>query len=213
MSRGGPKITRTEYDSVVESSTRVDWLDQFANRLNSYSQDPKNAVEVARNRDSSYYDQITSIVSKQSPFASVEAKVQDLQERTGLKAFLQSKSSDNKKIAQEVKSLFPKSSQELNNKISNFIKNFIETHHGEINVPTVQHEISNIFKADGIQSQDINNPEIAKYISDVIIDVKKKNPVNDANTDDIGKGVGIMSVDDDGSNSDFFKSLLPAESA
>lgn len=203
MSRGGPKITRSDYYEI-SPSTSTDWLDRFAQTLKQ--QEAKTAVEVSRQQ--SMFDQINSIMGNKPIHATVESKVQDLQERTGLKAFLQITSSGTAaKVAQV--SLFPNINEDLKNKIFHFIRNLVETHRGLVPVPAIQEEILNTFRLQGVQTQDINAPEVAKFISDIILEVRQKNPSTESNVSEIGRGVGV-SIEDDGSNSDFFKGLLPA---
>lgn len=205
MSRGGPKITRSDYYEI-SPSTSVNWLDRFAQGLQN--QEAKTAVEVARQQ--SMFDQINSIVGNKPAHATVESKVQDLQERTGLKAFLQRSSiaSGNPKLAQAA--LFPSVSDELRNKIFSFIRNLVETHRGLVPVPAVQEEILNTFRLQGLQASDVNSPEVAKFVSDTILEVRQKNPSTESNVSELGRGVGVIMNDEDGSNSDFFKGLLPA---
>lgn len=205
MSRGGPKITRNDYYEILPS-TSVNWLDRFAQSLQN--QEAKTAVEVARQQ--SMFDQINSIVGNKPAHATVESKVQDLQERTGLKAFLQRSAiaSGNPKLAQAA--LFPSIGDELRNKVFSFIRNLVETHRGLVPVPAVQEEILNTFRLQGLQSSDVNSPEVAKFVSDTILEARQKNPSTESNVNELGRGVGVVMNDEDGSNSDFFKGLLPA---
>lgn len=221
MSRGGFKITRSDYYEV-DPGDRIDWLDSLAQDLarNETSTDPKSAVEVARARNNqSIIDQINSIVGNKPRHSSVEGVVQEMQERTGLKEYIKRMSSTEQqdKVAaipnEEVKKkiIFEKFGPAIREKIINFVKNRIATHRGRVPLPAIQDEIINTFRNDGVQPQDVNNPEVAGFINQVIIDERRNTPSLDVNDVNLGRGVGVQDMDDDdGSNSDFFRGLLPA---
>lgn len=214
MSRGGFKITRSDYYDK-DTSDRVNWLDDFANKLARKDQPetPKSAVEIARNRgQQSIMDQISSIMgNKGKAHNSVESIVQEMQERTGLKEYLRRQSdaqSSNTKTASNEP--FQNFTQDIRENIINFIKNKIATHRGLIPLPAIQEEVLATFKRDGVQPQDVNTSEVANFINQMIIEERKQNPTFDANDINIGRGVGVKDLnDDDSANSDFFKGLLP----
>jgi hypothetical protein len=188
------KISRDSYDYV--RSERVDWLDQFADNINQAS---KTAVEVARDRqETSIYEQINSLMNnKQSNERTVDSVVRELQERAGLNVYLESRSSnENEKTAQE--SVFPNLPLDVQKDIYNFVKNNIETHHGQISLPAVQHEIIEIFKHKGVNPEDVNNEKVARFINDLLMQEMRLNPTINNNVE-IGKGVG---TDTDDSNYD-----------
>lgn len=220
MSRGGFKITRSDYYET-DSSDRIDWLDRFARDLDKKNSEPKSAVEVARARNNqSIIDQINSIVGNKPRHSNVESLVQEMQERTGLKEYLQrnSASQTQSKVAalpeqNEKKVILENLNNKLREKIINFIKNRIETHRGLVSLPAIQEEIISTFKNEGAQPQDINNPEVANFINQVIIDERRKTPSLDTNDGNLGRGVGVQEMDDDGANSDFFRGLMPATKA
>lgn len=213
MSRGGFKITRNDYCDK-DTSDRVDWLDEFAKKLANKEKlpPPKSAVEAARMRDQqSLLDQISSIMGNKAVHSSVESVVQEMQERTGLKEYLRRQSNaqlpGKKTAAAEV---FQNFSQNIRNNIVNFIKNRIETHRGLVALPAIQEEILSTFKRDGVQEQDVNTPEMANFINQLIIVEQKKSPTTDVFDVNMGRGVGVKDMnDDDGENSDFFRGLLP----
>jgi hypothetical protein len=195
---------------------REDWLNDFADKLAKSDNEPKNAVEAARQRNQkSMLDQISSIVGNKPVHSSVDSVVQEMQERTGLKEYLRrqsEKSFDNmpKKTAssyeEEIFKYFPPN---VRDNIINFIKRRVETHHGFIALPALCEEILGTFKRDGVQTQDVDNQEVSRFINQLLIEEIQKNP-SDMSSVNIGKGVGVNDMNDDGSNSDFFKGLLPA---
>lgn len=225
MSRGGFKITRSDYYEV-DPGDRIDWLDSLAQDLakKETTADPKSAVEVARARNNqSIIDQINSIVGNKPRHSSVEGIVQEMQERTGLKEYMKRMSSTEPKQGkvaaipnEEVKKkiIFEKFGPSIREKIINFVKNRIATHRGRVPLPAIQDEIINTFRNDGVQPQDVNNPEVAGFINQVIIDERRNTPSLDVNDVNLGRGVGVQDMDDDdGSNSDFFRGLLPVSQA
>jgi coenzyme F420-reducing hydrogenase delta subunit len=220
MSRGGFKITRTSMGE--NSGDRVDWLDSFARRIEEVSKLPVNAVEQARNRDQrSMLDQISAIVSKQSKHSTVEAKVQDYQDKIGLKEYLKRMSLDKeverKKIAQEdideLPEYFNKFSDKIREDIKNFIRNKCDTHHGNIQVPALVEDVSKIFRQVGVQPQDVNDMQFEKYISDQIVKSKNKNPSTNEHNVNLGLGVGVNNTDIDSSNINIFEGLNPVKSS
>lgn len=219
MSRGGFKITRT---SMGESSgDRVDWLDSFARKIEEASKSPTNAVDVARVRDQrSLLDQISSIVSRQAK-GSVEDKVQEYQDKTGLKEYLRRmsaiKEEERKKLAQEstvgeLPESFNNFPEKLRNDIKTFIRNKCETHHGNIQVPALVEEVSRTFRQAGVQPQDVNDMQFEKFISDQIARAKSRSPSSDEHNTNLGLGVGVDNNSIDSANLDVFEGLTPVKS-
>lgn len=203
MSRG-IKITRTnhyEYDR----GDRVDWVEEF---LESFAKNnTENAVEAARKRDQAIYDQISAIIGGKPH--TVESKVQELQERVGLKEYL-NRTTQKTAQATEEPALFPNLDEKTRNSILTLIRNKIKTHHGQISIPAVQHEVLSIFQNQGVTPQDINTPAVAKFINQIIIEENQISPPSNLDNPNIGKGVGVIDIDDDtNANSDFFKGLMP----
>jgi hypothetical protein len=199
------KVNRNAYDYI--RSERVDWLDQFADKINEAS---KTAVEVARERnDRSIHEQIHSIMNNSS--RTVESVVKDMQERTGLKSYLQSLSKEKAKIAQiQSDRLFPDLIEDLEESIKNFIDNNIATHHGQTTVPAVQHEVLSIFKNSGIQPNHLDRESVVSYINKAIAKAQSLSPSWAPNMN-LGKGVGVVDVDaEDPQNTDFMHNLMPA---
>ena len=219
MSRGGFKITRCDF-SERDSTDRVDWIDSFARKVENLSKDPQTAVEAARIRNQqSIVDQISSIVSKNPTFSTVEGVVQDMQERIGLKEYLRrissEEESDGKQAlaedAHELPDTFDNLPNDVKEDIKTYIRNKVETHHGNIHVPAVVEDVMQTFRTKGIQPQDVNDTRFEKYISDEIVRAKKSKPSFDDRNLNIGRGVGVDSNDVDSANFDMFDSLNPAK--
>lgn len=231
MSRGSLKITRTD---DYESSRRVDWLDSFARKIEQTAADPRTAVEAARQRDQkSVVDMIQAIMSgRPGKPNTVEGKVQDMQDRTGLQEYLRRVQSDDQS-ADVVKSgdqdeegketakkdddrtdSLPDSFSDLTEKtrddVKNYINNVIETHHGNIHVPAIVESVIQTFRQNGVSPHHVNDVAFEKYISDRIVDQKRKSPAQEEHNTNIGKGIGVDN-DLDG-NDDMFEGLMPVKS-
>lgn len=218
MSRGGFKITRV---TMGESTgDRVDWLDAFAQRIEQASKSPLNAVEQARARnEQSLLDQISNIMSRRRNSASVEDKVQEYQEKIGLKEYLRrmstAKEAERQKTAQEnlgeLPEHFNKFPERLRNDIKTFVRNKCDTHHGNIQVPALVEEVSKTFRQAGVQPQDVNDMHFEKFISDQIAKSKQRNPSSDEHNLNLGLGVGVDNDNIDSANSDVFEGLTPVK--
>ncbi|MFA5759541.1 MAG: hypothetical protein WC942_09335 [Clostridia bacterium] len=104
--RGNKSFYRTNEISREPTSCST-WLESFAETMALKEASGKTAVEVARNRQPSIFEMMSSIVSDQKPkFSSVEEAVVDYQKRTGLSNYLSKKveASDNSldALAQEI---------------------------------------------------------------------------------------------------------------
>lgn len=221
MSRGGFKITRVSESE--RHGDRVDWLDSFARRLEEVSKSPITAVEQARARDEqSLLDQISNIMSRQRhSSSSVEDKVQEYQDKTGLKEYIRRMSAareeERKKTAQEesvgdLPESFNKFPEKIKNDVKTFIRNKCETHHGNIQVPALVEEVSRTFRQAGVQPQDVNDMHFEKFISDQIARAKKRSPSSDEHNMNLGLGVGVDKDNIDSANLDVFEGLTPVKS-
>lgn len=220
-SRGGIKITKVTMNK--NSGDRVDWLDAFADGLESISKSPLTAVEQARARnEQSLLDQISNIMSRKViNLSSVEDKVQEYQDKTGLKEYIRRmsvKEQERKKIAQEesvgeLPENFNKFSDKIKEDIKTFIRNKCETHHGNIQVPALVEEVSRTFRQVGIQPQDVNDMYFEKFVSDQIAKAKKQNQSYDEHHANLGLGVGVDNDHIDSANLDIFQGLTPVKSS
>lgn len=170
---------------MERQAERVGWLDNFAESFAKRQQ--------GKNTDyQSLYREINSIVSGKPIYATVEDKVKDLRERAGLNEYL--KRQANSKIFSDKVDL------KTQEQIVNFCKNFVATHHGQIAIPAIQHEVGNLFNID---SSEINSPEFVKCLNDMLTEKQKhQHSVGDK---DLGKGVGVSEEEND--SGDFFKNM------
>ncbi len=198
MSRGGFKINRTSYEK--ECGDRVDWLDAFAEQF-AKTEAGKSAVQVARERDQqaqSIHDQISSIFN--NPSQTVESKVKDMQERTGLTEYLKRVAVEQEKEGAFAK-FGPKMEQDILSYLGNRVRNTSK-------VPEIQEDLFATFRQHGLQADDVNCADVARYINDLIVEEKKTNPTTDVSSPDLGL-VDTTLDDDDNQNEDVFQGLMP----
>jgi hypothetical protein len=209
------KINRQQYvehERTAPQSKRTGWLDDFANQIVTVAEKPVGtAVDAARLRQSqTIIDDIRSIISKKPVHATVASKVDELQERTGLKEYIRRKEILNE-LTSSASTLGSLASMDdaLKADIDSFVTNKISTKHGNVLVPALQEDILQLFKSRGLTSNDVEDPEFEKYLFEAIKAVKDLSPSHES-LKDLGKGVGI-STEVDKLNSDFFGSLSPSK--
>ncbi len=219
MSRSEIKINRATGD-YERSSSMPKWLSNFADSLDKQ----KSAVQVARERDYeahqySILNQISNMVSDKPRHATVDSVIKEMRERTGLDDYLKRISAKvdikkNLKVeANKTESDLPKSLSKYKNcadDIVNYIKNTIDNTHGMgVTIPQLQHDILYTFgKRHGLETQDVLNDEVAKYINDCIV-MAQLHVVPEEHNPHIGAGVGRTESETD-EDKDAFAILMPA---
>jgi len=225
MSRGGFKINRNEndYEFDLGDQTLPSWLESFANNVN------KTAVEVARERNDSFFDQISNIMggNGKSRFATVESVVEDMQKRTGLAEYLnklQASAEDNKKNRLMAAAEFINSDKNFNENseipdavkknsdVKSFIDHFVNSKHGKVSKHAVLFELENLFSnSDNIEKKDFQDPNLLTYIQNKIEEILKTSPSFD-DYSNMGKSINFESQDkDDSLNNDAFHFANPAK--
>lgn len=171
----------TSFTEEAESK-KPNWFDEFERNLE------KNAVQSQRS-SKSIYDQISAILgNSKSKYSSVEEAVQDMQQRTGLTAFL----TQQKKASQE-----PEIFQKLP-EMKIFIDNYIAARPGT----SVEAVVHDLLKLDNVRNalpdNDVDN-EIRTYINNKITDIKSMHGSNnDSINFDLGKVEDTSKVEDPG---------------
>jgi hypothetical protein len=199
--RSMPIITRQSYD--VEQAPRLpNWIDEFASALE------KQSVQSAKS-DRSLFDQISSIMGRKSKYTSVEAAVEDMKERSGMKKFqndLQVKGTDSgsKKNAETNVDLFKKVPQ-----IKETVDNYITDTHGNLPLPAIVEWIKSIHRSDVVDQSDWDNPNFLRYLNEKNISEKKKYPNQDSSHSNLGKIPTFNDDEIDASNTDAFHILQP----
>lgn len=182
---------------------RVEWIDRFARE---YAQ--KLAAQP-KDKSSSVYDQVQSMFGNRNKHHTVDSLVKEMQEKIGLKDYLSALSSEEQKDGKKVTqaqlqeankqvTIFPNVDNTIRDQIIQYIKNKIKTHRGAIAIPALQEAIVHVFRSDGIQSKDVNDEAVAKFINQMIIEEKQRNPIKDFTDPNLGKGIGTTdSIDVD----------------
>ncbi len=215
MSRVLPSFSRQsdvedyEYDQREELSPLIK---QFAKSLQSQP----TAVDAARARNAnSIVQQVNSIMTGKSRYATVDDAVKDMTERTGLSTYLdtvksaeEAKKKDlNKKSASDLAIPESLSQYDFADKVVAYIQNNIKNSNAySVTIPALQADILDIFRNKGLQSQDIMNDEFTKYLSDCIYEAQKMLPPEHQNNN-IGRDVG-KDIED---SNDAWLGLQPAK--
>lgn len=220
MSRGSfgiKKISDEDSGYEKESYNLTPWMQRLFEQ-NIAKQE--SAVEQARQRQS-IVNQVNNIITNTPRYATVADAVNDMQERTGLKSYLNKIQASNKKkhfrkIIAQINANYnvPESlaKYNINDSIINFIINTIENNHSlSITIPQLQHEILHVFgPKHKIQPQDVLNEEVIEFLNDFIL--KAQSQLSSEEVDlNVGKGVGT-SEPINPENQDYFAGLQPAKS-
>lgn len=193
-----PLIRRSDY--VEESHDSSNWFEAF---LQAEAAQGKTAVEAARSRQQSVLDQLSAILMGPS-FTSVEAKVEELAERSGLKAFWQAKQGG---INIDI---LPSAPDSLREDIKTFISNKVESFHGLIAIPAIQEEVFQTFRGKGVSAEDLEAPEFKKFISDIILSTRKNQPTGQDHQGQLGKGESLSDLNEAiTQNQDFWAGCMP----
>lgn len=188
--RGGSKITRNDYMQSIKGD-RVDWLDQFAERF--AAQEPKDAVEAARDRDrkaNSVYDQISEIMGgKSRKNSTVQGVVNEYRERLGLDKLSQSNNSVNVKMAEitsDSSQIFNNVSPKVKQQILENIDSIINKYNGNIAPSAVANTLLNDTKYQ-LRPEDVKSNFVQKYISDRLVVFAKQHPSHEDNANPFKK--------------------------
>lgn len=196
-----PIVSRESYN--VESDVVTSSLaEAFAKSLEKISVEPV--------RPQSIYEQITSIMGNKSKYPTVEAAVEDMKERSGLKAFIkqlhvQGENSDDtvKKADVEVP-LF-----KTNPQIKQTIDNYIEDTLGNLPIPAILYKVKSIHRSDVADDALWRDDALLRYVSSKNQATKSKYPFEDTNFNDLGKLPKSNNDEIDPSNTDALHALLP----
>lgn len=172
------------------------------NWLNTYLDNLKKVSVQSRTMDESIYDRISSIMGVKSKYPTVEAAVEDMQERSGLKNYLQQIKEAEKDISNK-----KQASLEFSENIKNTIDNYIEDTQGNLSIPAIIEKVKNIHAGE-VDNNFWNNDKLFTYINDKNIEVKKKYPAQDQYNSHLGK-INFNDSDIDNINSDVFSALTP----
>lgn len=209
MSRSGLKISKysdsenTDCESKEQLSPMIS---QFAKAVI-----PASAVEQARARNAqSVFQQLSSIINSKPRYATVDDAVKDMCDRTGLHTYLDNiKIADSKKKVSNAASDIPESLKQYDfcEDIVNYIRNMIKNKSGlGVSIPQIQHDVFSLFGIKGLNSKDLINEDVAKFINDCIYNERKMLP-DSIDNHNIGKDVGK----DLEENTDPWAGLIPSK--
>lgn len=194
------------------------WLNRFEKSL------LKDAVQPKKT-DSSLFEQINSIMNGKSKYPSVEAAVEEMKERSGLTAYLQSikhsSEEDNasKKVATaaDEQSAFDKKVQmtpivmKKNPQIQKTVENYIRDTKGNLPVPAIIEKIRGIHSKDVPDAKDWDDDKLIILVSKLNLAAKKDNPGGAADYSALGTRDTGSDSDIDPSNNDAFFALTPVK--
>ena len=206
----------TRHQSVIsrnadENEDSDHWLNQFEKKLQ------KEAVQP-RAVDDSLFNQINSIMgNKKSKYPSVQAAVDDMQQRSGLTAYLEKikmsgEESVNKKVASEEKS--NPNNPELFTKfptIRKTFENYIRETKGNLPISAIIDHVRSIHQRDVSNAKLWDDDNLIRMVSGLNLIAKKDNPENYYNHDTLGTRDKSNSSEIDISNTDAFSGLNPVK--
>lgn len=204
-------VTRNSDESIGEDN----WLNQLAKTLNKSAVQPKSV-------DSSMFEQINSIMNSKSKYPSVAAAVEDMKERSGLRAYLDKLSADQAvvKKAQDQNNSFDKKIKMKEivpivikkcPQVKNTFENYIRESKGNLPVPAIIDKIKSIHQSDVSDAKDWDDDDLIRYVSGLNLKAKSDNPELGTNEHNLGTADDMNDSDIDPSNTDAFHSLNPVK--
>lgn len=206
-------ISRNADEGIEEDH----WLKQFQNNLQ------KGAVQ-SRN-ETSLFDQINTIMNGKPKYPSVDAAVQEMQERSGLLAYLQKiKLSEdteitNTKIAADENSVFEKKIKledaepiviKKYPNIKKTLENIIHSSRGNLSLPAIIDRLRSIHQADVSDGKDWEDQGLVIFVSRMNLNEKQKHS-HDNNESNLGVQDQSAMDEIDPANTDVFFGLNPAK--
>ena len=186
----------------LSENNKIEWIEQFKKDIVS-----GNAYRNVYNNEASLLEQLYGLIGQKKTFSTVEDKVKDMQERAGLNIYWQRKANE-----ETIKNInnkpFQRFDEKIRQKIEIFVNNKLKTYYGYLSVLSLQDEILEVFKKDGIELTDIYAPETTAWLKNKIEEEKQKHPHQKENLDFLGKEVSTKSMTNDIENNDFFSSMI-----
>jgi hypothetical protein len=213
--RHQPAVSR-QADSAIEENH---WLKRFQKNLE------KSAVQP-RQHESSLFDQMNAIMNGKGKHSSVEAAVEDMKERSGLKAYLDKinkvsidEVSENKKIASLDIAInkgtsadnLPKVIQKCP-QIKITLENYINDTKGNLPIPAIIEKIMSIHQNDVSDSKYWDDESLIHLVSQMNLRAKQNNPTTfSGDSSNLGRRDTNNNSDFDPSNVDAFHALNPVK--
>lgn len=210
--RHQPIISRQADESIGEDH----WLKQFEKNLQKGAVQPRS--------QQSLFDQISSIMNGKSKYPSVEAAVQDMQDRSGLTAYLDkiNKSSETQPTAKKVQASDNQNAFDKEVKgvpiiikkhpdIQKTLDNYIKDTKGNLPVPAIIDKIRSIHQSDVSDANDWDDENLIRLVSTMNLAAKRDNPGTYQSYNNLGRRDTGADSEIDASNTDAFNALTPAK--
>jgi hypothetical protein len=215
-SRHQSVVTRQSDENISEDH----WLKNFQKTLQKGAVQPRN--------ESSLFDQINSIMNGKSKYTSVDHAVKDMQERSGLTAYLdkinktsgeerdtsvkaKTASDSHNVIDKEVKGktipiVFEKCPQSKKT-----LENYIRDTKGNLPVPAIIEKLRSIHQNDVSDAKDWDDDNLIREVSRQNLMAKRDNPASYENYANLGSRDSDADSEIDPSNTDAFHALTPVK--
>ena len=179
------------------------WLHELQKKLD------RVAVQ-SRQMDKSIFEQINTIMNGKSKYTSVEAAVEDMKERSGLKAYL------NKINKQSEENIVQTKTAEVNKPkiiqecpmIENTLKNIIESTEGFLPVPAILEKLRSLHSSDVSTGSSFDDEDLVRFVHEMNKSEREKHQV-DEEYSNLGS-IDHSDVEIDPGNNDKFIGLMPA---
>lgn len=211
MTNRHPTVISTNKDQEIDNEK---WLSRIQKKLLE-----KEAVQPSK-VDKSLYEQINSIINRKSRYSSVEAAVKDMQERSGLLAFLNKTSNkeelQSKVATEKTASLDDNEAKDKKKGPVLFIKfpnvkktfeNVIKGARGNLSIPAIFNKVKSIHQNDVCEAKDWEDEEVFRYVSNLNLNAKKENPSTYDDYTNLGTNDDLSNSDVEKDNSDIFGNL------
>lgn len=215
MSRN-PRHQAVVHRQADESIGEDHWLKQFEKTLQ------KGAVQPRTQQ--SLFEQINTIMNGKSRYPSVAAAVEDMQERSGLTAYLDkiNKSSEDASAYKKAEASDNNNVIEKNVKgvpivikkhpdIQKTLDNYIRDTKGNLPVPAIIDKIRSIHQGDVSNAKDWDDDQLIRLVSKMNLAAKTQNPSLFQGYSNLGRRDTGADSDIDASNTDAFNALSPAK--
>lgn len=194
------------------------WLKKFQKSLLKDAVQPK--------KQESLFEQINSIMNGngRSKYTSVDAAVKDMQERSGLTAYLDKMNKTSKEGPSTKKVVASDNQQAIDKKVDmtpivvkkhppilKTLENYINDTKGNQVVPAIISHIQAIHQNDCSDAKDWDDDKLIRLVSKLNLNAKKNNPNSYDNYSNLGKRDSDANSEVDPSNTDAFFALTPVK--
>jgi hypothetical protein len=217
-SRHQSVVSRQSDENISEDH----WLKNFQKSLQ------KGAVQP-RSTDNSLFDQINSIMNGKSKYTSVDHAVKDMQERSGLTAYLDKISktsgeeratSSKAKTASDIHHVIEKRVDSEKGlpvvfkkcpQAKTTLENYIRDTKGNLPVPAIIEKLRSIHQSDVSDAKDWDDDNLIREVSKQNLIAKRDNPASYENYANLGSRDHDADSEIDPSNTDAFHALTPVK--